>query len=70
VERAEREFFASKQRLENLLPSDCRRVREDLKDDPSELGKVTRWHTLSEKIKERYKALRNSRADISQMSAV
>jgi hypothetical protein len=35
VERAEREFFAAKQKLENLLPSDCRKVKEDLKDDPT-----------------------------------
>ena len=56
--------------MENLLPSDCRRVREDLKDDPSELAKVARWHSLSERTKERYKVLRNSRVDIWQFCAV
>jgi hypothetical protein len=33
VEKAERELLSLKPKFENLLPGDCRRVREDLRED-------------------------------------
>lgn len=47
IEKAEKELLSLKPKFENLLPTDCKKIRDDLKDDPTELQKVNKWWNAS-----------------------
>ena len=70
IERAEKELLSLKPKQENLLVADLRKLREELKEDGTELAKVARWISTADKAKDRLKQLRLSRGDVSQYLAV
>jgi hypothetical protein len=44
-------LLSLKPKFDNLLQGDCRRIKEDLRDDAAELGKVARWVAASDKAR-------------------
>jgi hypothetical protein len=72
IDRAEKELLCLKPKFELLLPNDCKKIREDLRDDPVETAKVLKWLSASERARERFRTFRNSvhRVEFSQYASI